>query len=64
MPKRVALFVPCYVDQFYPQVARATLELLARLKSRDDEGFSERLLAALRHRFGGHAAERADLQYE
>jgi len=31
MPKRVALFVPCYVDQFYPQVARATLELLERL---------------------------------
>lgn len=30
MDKRVALFVPCYVDQFYPQVARATLELLER----------------------------------
>jgi len=28
---RVALFVPCYVDQFYPQVAIATLELLERL---------------------------------
>ncbi len=28
---RVALFVPCYVDQFYPQVAVATLELLERL---------------------------------
>jgi len=27
---RVALFVPCYVDQLYPQVARATLELLDR----------------------------------
>jgi len=27
---RVALFVPCYVDQLYPQVARATLELLER----------------------------------
>jgi L-lactate dehydrogenase complex protein LldE len=27
---RIALFVPCYVDQFYPQVARATLELLER----------------------------------
>lgn len=27
----VALFVPCYVDQFYPQVARASLELLERL---------------------------------
>ncbi len=27
----VALFIPCYVDQFYPQVARATLTLLQRL---------------------------------
>jgi len=30
MHGRVALFIPCYVDQFYPQVARATLELLER----------------------------------
>ncbi|MBE0591652.1 MAG: (Fe-S)-binding protein [Gemmatimonadales bacterium] len=30
MAGRVALFVPCYVDQLYPQVARATLELLER----------------------------------
>jgi L-lactate dehydrogenase complex protein LldE len=29
MPK-VALFVPCYVDQLYPQVAEATLRLLER----------------------------------
>jgi len=27
----VALFVPCYIDQFYPDVAIATLELLNRL---------------------------------
>jgi L-lactate dehydrogenase complex protein LldE len=27
---RVALFVPCYVDQFYPRVAIATLELLEK----------------------------------
>lgn len=26
----VALFVPCYIDQFYPQVAIATLELLKK----------------------------------
>lgn len=26
----VALFVPCYVDQFYPQVGKATLELLRK----------------------------------
>ncbi|MBN9299542.1 MAG: (Fe-S)-binding protein [Filimonas sp.] len=28
---RVGLFVPCYVDQFYPQVAIATLQLLEKL---------------------------------
>lgn len=28
---KVALFVPCYVDQFYPDVAMATLELLESL---------------------------------
>lgn len=27
----VALFVPCYIDQFYPDVAIATLELLEQL---------------------------------
>jgi L-lactate dehydrogenase complex protein LldE len=28
---KVGLFIPCYVDQFYPQVALATLELLEKL---------------------------------
>lgn len=32
---RVGLFIPCYVDQFYPQVAIATLELLEK-QSRAD----------------------------
>ncbi|MDH5549801.1 MAG: NADP-dependent phosphogluconate dehydrogenase, partial [Gemmatimonadota bacterium] len=41
-----------------------TLSLLTRLKSRDEGGFSERLLAALRHRFGGHAVEQADRRDE
>lgn len=27
----VALFIPCYIDQFYPQVGRATLHLLESL---------------------------------
>lgn len=27
---RVALFVPCYVDQFYPQVGKAALQLLEK----------------------------------
>ena len=29
--KKVSLFIPCYVDQFYPQVGRATLALLEKL---------------------------------
>lgn len=28
---KVALFIPCYIDQFYPQVGQATLELLTKL---------------------------------
>lgn len=28
---KVALFIPCYVDQFYPQVAIATLQVLEKL---------------------------------
>lgn len=28
---KIALFVPCYVDQFYPQAAKATLHLLEKL---------------------------------
>jgi len=28
---KVAIFIPCYVDQFYPQVGIATLELLEKL---------------------------------
>ncbi|MBC6612820.1 (Fe-S)-binding protein [Hymenobacter sp. BT507] len=28
---KVALFIPCYVDQFYPQVGIATLQLLEKL---------------------------------
>lgn len=28
---KVALFVPCYIDQFYPQVAKASWELLKKL---------------------------------
>jgi len=28
---RAALFIPCYVDAFFPEVGIATLELLERL---------------------------------
>ena len=36
-----------------------TLALLQRLRSRDEESFADRLLAALRNEFGGHAVQRA-----
>jgi L-lactate dehydrogenase complex protein LldE len=29
---RVGLFIPCYIDQFYPQVGLATVELLERFE--------------------------------
>jgi L-lactate dehydrogenase complex protein LldE len=29
--KKIGLFIPCYIDQFYPQVGIATLELLIKL---------------------------------
>src|SRR6188768_2628437 len=37
---KVGLFVPCYIDQFYPQVAIATLELLE--KAGVDVGYPSR----------------------
>jgi L-lactate dehydrogenase complex protein LldE len=30
MPMKVALFIPCYIDAFFPEVGIATLELLER----------------------------------
>ena len=36
-----------------------TLALLARLRSRDTASFSDKLLAALRHQFGGHEIRKA-----
>lgn len=35
-----------------------TLSLIERLRSRDPERFSDRLLAAMRHQFGGHAVRK------
>ncbi len=37
-----------------------TGSLIARLRSRDEEGFTERLLAAMRNQFGGHAIKTED----
>jgi 6-phosphogluconate dehydrogenase len=34
-----------------------TLSLIQRLRSRDTESFGDRLLAAMRHEFGGHAVQ-------
>jgi 6-phosphogluconate dehydrogenase len=39
-----------------------TLSLLQRLRSRDAESFGDRLLAALRNEFGGHAVQRTGEQ--
>ena len=36
-----------------------TLALERRFRSRDPEPFSDKLLAALRHQFGGHAVKAA-----
>ena len=38
----------------------ATLSLIQRLRSRDTESYADRLLAALRNQFGGHAVKRED----
>ena len=36
-----------------------TLSLLARLRSRDSESFADRLLASMRHQFGGHPVKKS-----
>jgi 6-phosphogluconate dehydrogenase len=36
------------------------LSLMARLRSRDERSYSDRLLAAMRNQFGGHAVKAAD----
>jgi 6-phosphogluconate dehydrogenase len=38
----------------------AALSLIQRLRSRDDESYADRLLAAMRNQFGGHAVKRGD----
>jgi L-lactate dehydrogenase complex protein LldE len=30
---RIGLFIPCYIDAFFPKVGIATLELLERVRS-------------------------------
>ena len=37
-----------------------TAALFTRFRSRDDNPFAERLLAALRNQFGGHAVKKVD----
>src|SRR5437899_7163611 len=44
--KRIGLFIPCYIDAFFPEVGIATLELLEKL-GRSEEHTSE--LQSLRH---------------
>ncbi len=47
------------IDQDVPAPVIA-LSLLARLRSRDEESYGDRLLAALRNQFGGHAVRHHD----
>jgi 6-phosphogluconate dehydrogenase len=35
-----------------------TLSLIARLRSRDTESFTDKLLASMRNEFGGHAIKK------
>ena len=60
---KTALFIPCYIDQFYPQVGIATLQLLEKLGCKIDyppgqtccgqplanAGFEKNAAAAYRH---------------
>ncbi|MND06944.1 6-phosphogluconate dehydrogenase-like protein [compost metagenome] len=34
------------------------LSLISRLRSRDDDSFSDKLLSAMRNEFGGHAMKK------
>jgi 6-phosphogluconate dehydrogenase len=43
------------LDIFTPVI---TLSLLDRLRSRDTDSYSDKLVAAMRHQFGGHAMKR------
>jgi len=47
------------IDQDVPAPV-ITLALLARLRSRDEESYADRMLSALRNQFGGHAIVRED----
>ena len=37
-----------------------THSLLARLRSRDEVGYADRMLSAMRNQFGGHAIKKSD----
>ena len=47
------------IDQDVPAPV-ITLSLLARLRSRDEESFADRLLAVMRNQFGGHGVRRKE----
>ncbi len=54
---RWTVFEAIDLDVAAPVIA---LSLMQRIESRDELGFSDRLLAALRHQFGGHAVKTED----
>jgi 6-phosphogluconate dehydrogenase len=54
---RWTVFESIDLDVPAPVIAHA---LIQRLRSRDEESYADRLLAALRNQFGGHAVKRED----
>ena len=47
----VALFIPCYIDQFYPQVGLATVEVLERHRAASQTLGIQRNPLDLEHHF-------------
>ena len=56
---KVALFVPCYVDAFFPEVGIATLELLERLGCEVDYPLDQTCCGQPMANSGCHARRRA-----
>ncbi len=54
---RWTVFESIDLDVPAPVIAHS---LIQRLRSRDEESYSDRLLAALRNQFGGHAVKKED----
>ena len=56
--RRVPIMVQASIDQDVPAPI-ITLSLQARFRSRQDESYGAKILAALRNQFGGHAVKKS-----